>query len=219
MARARRGISRLSALRRVLIAIVVGLVVGAILAELVPWQAAALLGWNATAVCFLLWVWLTIGGLSPGETRDVAVREDPSAALADSIVLFAGVACLGAVAMVLIKAANSHGSEKAFLIAIGVASVAASWGALHTIFTLRYARIFYTGSAGGVQFNEKEPPDYIDFAYLALTIGLTFQVSDTDLTSKQMRRTALRHALLSYLFGAVIVALTINVVASLLSSN
>ena len=69
--------------------------------------------------------------------------------------LFAGVACLGAVAMVLIKAANSHGSEKAFLIAIGVGSVAASWGVLHTIFTLRYARIFYTGSAGGIQFQRE----------------------------------------------------------------
>jgi uncharacterized membrane protein len=72
---------------------------------------------------------------------------------------------------------------------------------------------------GGIAFNEKDPPDYVDFAYVALTIGLTFQVSDTDLSSKQMRRTALRHALLSYLFGAVIVALTINVVASLLSSG
>jgi uncharacterized membrane protein len=219
MVRAKRGPSHLSALRRVVIAIALGLVVGPLLSALVPWQAAGLLGWDATAVCFLLWVWLSIWGLSPSETREVAVREDPSVALADSVVLFAGVACLGAVALVLIKAGSSHGSEKALLIAVGVGSVAASWAALHTTFTLRYARIFYTGSVGGISFNEKEPPDYVDFAYVALTIGLTFQVSDTDLSSKVMRRTALRHALLSYLFGAVIVALTINVVASLLSNN
>src|SRR5579863_1941064 len=143
MVRAKDRISRLSALRRVLIALALGLVAGPLFSVLVPWQAAALLGWDATAVCFLLWVWLTIGGLSADETRDVAVREDPSVALADSVVLFAGVACLGAVAMVLIKAANSHGSEKALLIVLGVGSVAASWAALHTIFTLRYARIFY----------------------------------------------------------------------------
>jgi uncharacterized membrane protein len=212
-------VTHISALRRVLVAIVIGLVVGPLLALVTAWQAAALLGWDATVVCFLLWVWLSVWKLDPKKTREVAVREDPSAALADSVVLVAGVACLGAVALVLIKAGSSHGSEKAFLIAVGVASVAASWASLHTVFTLRYARIFYTGSAGGITFNEKEPPDYVDFAYVALTIGLTFQVSDTDLSSKQMRRTALRHALLSYLFGAVIVALTINVVASLLSNN
>ena len=70
---------------------------------------------------------------------------------------------------------------------------------------------------GAVDFNEKDPPAYLDFAYLAFTIGMTFQVSDTNLTTKAIRRIALRHALMSYLFGAVIVALMINVVASLLS--
>ena len=219
MARPRSRPTHVSALKRVIVAIILGLGVGSSLAVLVTWQAAALLGWDATALCFLVWVWLSIWPLDPKETRQVAVREDPSAALADSIVLFAGVACLGAVALALVKAGSSHGTEKAFLIAVGVASVAASWASLHTVFTLRYARIFYSGSAGGIAFNEKEPPDYVDFAYVALTIGLTFQVSDTDLSSKPMRRTALRHALLSYLFGAVIVALTINVVASLLSSS
>jgi uncharacterized membrane protein len=212
-------VSNISALRRVVVAIVIGLVVGPLFAVVTAWQAAALLGWDATAVCFLLWVWLSVWKLDPKQTRKVAAREDPSVALADSVILVAGVACLGAVALVLIKAGSSHGSEKAFLIAVGVASVAASWASLHTVFALRYARIFYTGSAGGISFNEDEPPDYVDFAYVALTIGLTFQVSDTNLSSKQMRRTALRQALLSYLFGAVIVALTINVVASLLSNN
>jgi uncharacterized membrane protein len=212
-------VSNVSALRRVVVAVVIGLVVGPLLAVVTVWQAAALLGWDATAACFLLWVWLSVWKLDPKQTRKVAVREDPSIALADSVILVAGVACLGAVALVLIKAGSSHGSEKAFLIAIGVASVAASWASLHTVFMLRYARIFYTGSAGGISFNEDEPPDYVDFAYVALTIGLTFQVSDTNLSSKRMRRTALRHALLSFLFGAVIVALTINVVASLLSSH
>lgn len=92
-----------------------------------------------------------------------------------------------------------------------------AWGVVHTIFTLRYGRIYYRGPDGGIDFNEKAAPDYGDFAYLAFTIGMTFQVSDTDLTSKAMRRTALRHALISYLFGAVIIGLIINVVASLLS--
>jgi uncharacterized membrane protein len=83
------------------------------------------------------------------------------------------------------------------------------------VFTLRYARTYYA-EGGGIDFNGDRPPDYRDFGYVAFTIGMTYQVSDTDLTSNSLRRTALRHALLSYLFGIVVVAITINVVAGLL---
>ena len=84
------------------------------------------------------------------------------------------------------------------------------------MFTLRYARTYYRQPVGGIDFNEEDPPTYLDFAYLALTIGMTFQVSDTNLTTKSIRRIALGHAMLSYLYGAVIIALVINVVSSLL---
>ena len=87
---------------------------------------------------------------------------------------------------------------------------------VQTVFTLRYARLYYGGFAGGIDFNEDDPPDYRDFSYLAVTIGMTYQVSDTNLGAKAIRRTATRHALLSYLFGTVVVAVMINVVASLL---
>ena len=80
----------------------------------------------------------------------------------------------------------------------------------------RYGDLYYGDVVGGIDFNEDDPPDYRDFGYLALTIGMTYQVSDTDLQNKIIRHTALRHALLSFVFGAVIVALTINSVASLL---
>ncbi len=206
----------LSAGRRLAVAVVAGLIGGPLAALAVPWQAAVLLGWDVTATIFLLWIWSTIGGRDATRTRQIAVREDPSVPVADTAIVVAGVACLGAVAFVLIKAGGSHGGAKALLIALGVVSVALSWASLHTIFTLRYARIYYTGPEGGIEFNEKDPPDYVDFAYMAYTIGMTFQVSDTDISSKPMRRAALRHALLSFVFGAVIVALTINVVASLL---
>ena len=80
---------------------------------------------------------------------------------------------------------------------------------------LRYARLYYEGEDGGVDFHQDGKPRYSDFAYLAFTIGMTFQVSDTELTAKVMRRTAIRHALLSYLFGAVIIATMINLIAGL----
>jgi hypothetical protein len=83
------------------------------------------------------------------------------------------------------------------------------------IFTLAYARLYYAEPRGGVNFNEETPPDYRDFAYLSFTIGMTFQVSDTNLETKEIRRTALRHALLSYAFGAGIIATTINLIATI----
>jgi uncharacterized membrane protein len=154
--------------------------------------------------------------MSAAECSEDAAREDPSVALADSVIVTASIAELASVGLILVKVASSHGAMKALLLTIGVLSVMLAWGAVHTMFTLRYGRIYYTGLDGGIDFNQKSPPDYADFAYLAFTIGMTFQVSDTDLTSKKMRRMALRHALISYLFGAVIIGLVINVVASLL---
>jgi uncharacterized membrane protein len=86
---------------------------------------------------------------------------------------------------------------------------------VHTTFTTRYARLYYTSGTKAVDFNEDESPCYRDFGYLAFTIGMTFQVSDTPLQTKEIRATALRHALLSYLFGVVVIATTINLVAGL----
>ena len=98
---------------------------------------------------------------------------------------------------------------------LSVGSVALARSVVHTMFTTRYARLYYTGAQGGISFNEDDPPKYSDFAYLAFTIGMTYQVSDTDLLTKTLRATALRHALPSYLFGVVIIATMINLVAGL----
>jgi uncharacterized membrane protein len=100
------------------------------------------------------------------------------------------------------------------LTGLGVISVVLAWVMVHTVFTLRYAHLYYSGN-GGIDFNEKDDPDYRDFAYLAFTIGMTYQVSDTDLQTKAIRRTALKQGLMSYLFGTTIIAMTINIVAGL----
>ena len=85
---------------------------------------------------------------------------------------------------------------------------------MHTVFALRYAHEYYTDPVGGIDFKTRdERPDYLDFAYVAFTVGMTFQVSDTDVQARRIRRTVLRHALLSYLFGAVILAVVVNVIA------
>ena len=92
-------------------------------------------------------------------------------------------------------------------------AVVLSWLIVHAVFTLHYAHLYFAEPVGGVDFPETPHPDYRDFAYLAFTIGMTYQVSDTALQDGEFRRTVLRHALLSFLFGAVIVAMTINVLA------
>jgi uncharacterized membrane protein len=87
-----------------------------------------------------------------------------------------------------------------------------SWGVVHTVYMLRYAHLYYNPPRGGIDFNGDEP-NYLDFAYLAFTLGMTYQVSDTDIQDQTIRRTVLAHTLLSYVFGTVIIAATINIVA------
>jgi uncharacterized membrane protein len=200
----------------VAVAASVGVAAGALTSVFTFWQAATLIGWDVGAVVLVGWIWWAVAMLNAEETKTHAGREDPSLRLTELIVLAAGVALLAAVGMALLRAGSATGATKAYLIALGVLSVALSWGLVHTVFALRYARSYYKRPVGGIDFNEDDPPTYLDFAYLALTIGMTFQVSDTNLTTKPIRRIALAHALLSYLFGAVIVALVINVVSSLL---
>ena len=92
-------------------------------------------------------------------------------------------------------------------------TVLLSWSLVHTLFALRYARLYYADGAGGIDFKNDDAPDYADFAYVAFTVGMTFQVSDTDIQLRGIRRTVLGHALLAYVFGTVIIAVTINVIA------
>ena len=127
-----------------------------------------------------------------------AKREDPSFDLADLVVLGAAIASLIAVGAVLAGAGRVTGNLKYLQAGFAVLSVFVSWTLIHSLFTLRYARLYYSGRAGGIDFNETGTPDYRDFAYLSFTIGMTFQVSDTNIQSKQIRRTALGHAWLSF---------------------
>ncbi|MEE6259739.1 DUF1345 domain-containing protein [Plantactinospora sonchi] len=194
---------------------VVGLCVGIPTTLLHSPVMGPLIGWDAAAVTYLIWAWLVLWPRTWQETAELAVREDPSRAVRDVVLLVAGLASLLAIGILLATDQSVRGVERDFHIGLGIVSVLLSWTVVHTVFTARYARLYYTGEDGGVDFHEAEPPKYTDFAYLSFTVGMTFQVADTDLTSKQVRATVLRHALLSYLFGAVIIAATINLLAGL----
>lgn len=151
-------------------------------------------------------------------TARIAGAEDASRTAAEAVLIGAGDASLLAVAFVLAQASHSHAPARGLLTALAFGSVALAWTSVHTVYVLRYARLYYSPPEGGIDFHG-EAPAYLDFAYLALTIGMTFQVSDTDLTHKPIRRSALHHALLSYVFGTVIVAITVSSVGALLGNS
>ncbi|HEY3869443.1 MAG TPA: DUF1345 domain-containing protein [Actinocrinis sp.] len=195
--------------------LVAALVAGAVSGVLGAGRAAPLIGWDVLAVVFCGWVWSTVWNLDARATEGHAQRENPGRALTDLVVLGAAVASLTAVGVVLFGAGGEPGAAKYLQAALALASVFVTWTLVHTVFTLTYARLYYSGRPGGIDFNESEPPQYSDFAYLAFTIGMTFQVSDTDIQTKQIRRTALRHAWISFPFGAVIIATSINLVSGL----
>jgi len=204
-----------SARRRVLTSALAGVCVGATAAFVLPWELAPLVGWDVAALVYVSWIWFVVWKMDPQDTADHALREDPTRAAADLMLVIAAVVSLVAVGFVLLRAPSAHGPSSALQIAFGVASVVSSWAVVHTVYALRYARLYHTGG-GGVDFHQSAPPAYSDFAYLAFTVGTTFQVSDTEVNNREFRATILRHSLLSYLFGTVIVALTINVVAGLI---
>jgi uncharacterized membrane protein len=180
-----------------------------------PWPVAALVGWDVAAAFYLARLWLLLWRLDPGGTKAVALADDPGRAVADLVLTAASVASLVAVALVVVRAGNSSGGEAIGLAGFGLASVFASWAVVHATYTLRYARLYYGDVPGGVDFNTTEPPQYSDFAYLSFSVGMTFQVSDTSLETKEFRATVLRQSLLSYFFGAVVIGATINLVAGL----
>jgi uncharacterized membrane protein len=200
---------------RLTVTVLVGVLVGGITAMLGGWRIAIDLGWVAAASVYLLWTWIVIGSKDADATARAATRQNPHRSTGDVLLLVASVASLVAVVGVLAGAKDTSPGVKDALALLALVSVALSWLLVHTLFTLRYAELYYTGPDGGVSFNEDERPRYVEFAYLAFTVGMTFQVSDTDITQGAMRATVLRHALLSYLFGAVVLASTVNLLAGL----
>jgi uncharacterized membrane protein len=195
---------------------IVGVAAGAAFGVLRSPALGPIVGWDVASLTYLIWTWMVLWPMDPRRTARLAVREDPNRALRDLLLLGACLVSLIAVGFVLVGAHTLGGGWRELHAGIGIVSVVLSWAIVHTVFTARYARLYYTGPDGGINFNQPGPPRYSDFAYVSFTIGMTFQVSDTNLTSHRIRPAVLRHALLSYLFGAVIIAATINLLAGLI---
>jgi uncharacterized membrane protein len=200
---------------RIARAAAVGAVAAIIVAIVSPWWLIPLTGWDVTALVFLCGIAYRLAPLNATDTAALAQREDPSRPTADLLLIGASLVSLLAVGLVLVRASREQSLDKGLLVGASVLSIVLAWSIVHTVYALRYARLYYRGKPGGIHFSGDDPPVYSDFAYLSLTIGMTFQVSDTTLQTKEVRRMALRHALLSYVFGTLIIATTVNLVAGL----
>jgi len=197
---------------RLAVAVIAGVLAAALTIVFANWPYAPAVGWDATAIVFTGWVWRAIWPLSAQGTAAHATAEDPNRATGDTLMLSASIASLAAVGLVLMYAHSGASRDRVLLVGLSLVSLAVSWLTVHTIYTLRYASLYYGQPEGGIDFNQQEPPSYQDFAYVALTLGMTFQVSDTSLQSSAMRSAVLRHALVSYLFGSIILATAINLI-------
>ena len=203
--------------RRLAISAFVGGSVGASIAPFVVWELAILVTWDMTAIIFVAWTWLVVGPMDADRTRDFATREDGSRASTRVMLTIASTASLIGVLVALVEASKESGVAKLMFTATGLATVVGSWALVHTLYALRYAHLYYSDQPGGIDFkNDAQSPAYLDFAYVAFSVGMTFQVSDTDVQSAVIRRTVLKQALLAYLFGTIIVASAINIIAGLL---
>jgi uncharacterized membrane protein len=205
-------------MRRLAVGTAIGLVAWLVLWLFASWQVAVLGGWDAAALTFLGSVLPIILRADSTQTEHLALVEDETRDTARLLVLFASGASLVAVAFALGLATHEHGVQRGLLITVAMLTVVVSWTVVNCVFTLRYAHLYYSPPRDGIDFGvaADEEPDYRDFGYLAFTIGMTYQVSDTALHDRRIRRVVLLHAFLSYLFGVVIVATGVNVVAGLL---
>ena len=178
--------------------------------------------WDAFALSVLAFSWLAILTTPQKEIRVQVRRQDVAGTWIFLFVI--GTACAGLFAVVFLFHSNKTTPQPhlPWHIALSLLAVISSWAVVHTVFGLHYAHIFYGDSddpkrhAGGLEFPGESAPDYLDFAYFSFVIGMTFQVSDVQITSRGLRKMALAHGVLSFAFNTIILALTINTVSSLI---
>jgi uncharacterized membrane protein len=215
-------IHKIPAHARLWIALFVALLVF-LLAQKTPPAIQFILAWSSFSFSILLFLWTNIVTATPNEVRIIAEKQDSSRVIIFAFVLFASLISLFAVIFLLRILPDTKQAGYRYHIGFSIISVILSWLLIHTIFAIRYAHLYYlakknpgTNPTGGLLFTTNDAPDYFDFAYFSFVIGMTFQVSDIQITSRHIRRIVLGHALLSFIYNTVILALTINIIFGLI---
>ncbi|MEO7885581.1 MAG: DUF1345 domain-containing protein [Polaromonas sp.] len=202
-----------------------GLAAGVITAALplpLDWQFRGLLGWCVGIGVYLLLAWWLCVRFDAKRTRERAQAQDEPSVVLFLLMLLAILACVAAITVMMQQSRGLSGMERALHIMLSVAALGASWLFMQTIYAFRYAHRYYyeekrkEPDGPGLQFPGGLDPDYFDFLYYAHVVGMTSQVSDVQVTSREMRRLTLVHSVLSFGFNMLILALSINVVAGVL---
>lgn len=202
-------------------AIPLGLLVWSVLRDHMNWLYATAFGGITAGVAYLTVTFATVPWTDAGQTERHATTHTGCSRLSTELLLvFVCLLSIGGVFHLLV-ASRQEGSEKPIAAGIGVACILVAWATVHTIFSLRYAHEYYRDTTAGddptgrpIQF-DGDKPAYLDFFYTGLTVGMAYAVSDTGLRTRRLRGTALLHALLSYLFGVVVLGSAVNLVVSL----
>lgn len=203
-----------SALARLATSVVVGVVVGLLVSLLLNFPLGVLSGFAAMAAVFVLTGVVVLWPMTADSTRHNARREDFQPLIEELLVVAAALASLVGIVILLTLGDSSIRNSAA---AIGLFGVFMTWAMLHMMYSARYAYLYYQEPVGGIDFNSDDQPSYRDFLYFSYNLGMTYQVSDTDVSSTAIRSVVLRHTLLSYIFGTVILAATINFVAGIVT--
>jgi uncharacterized membrane protein len=200
---------------RLMGAIVFGIAVAVLLPSYWSPTTRSLVGWDAGVAAYLLLVYILIARCDTEKIRSHAAREDEGRMGILVLTVFAALASLGAI-VVELHGTGEH-TRAGFELALATTTIVLSWVFIHTIFALHYAHDYY-GESGvkqsGLNFPGDEPPDYLDFVYFSLVIGMTSQVSDVAVASRAIRRTVIAHGVVSFFFNVALLALMVNIAAS-----
>jgi len=203
---------------RLFIAAAVGLIAIAILFAITDWRAATrlLVGWDIGVTLYLVLATVLVSRSDVHRLKRRAANQDEGNLAMLFLVVAAAIASLGAIFAELGTQAGQ--SRQPGQLILATATVVLSWAFIHSIYALHYAHEYYgegrDRQIGGMSFPDDNEPDYWDFAYFAFTIGMCAQVSDVTVSSKSIRRTVLTHSIVSFLFNAALLALTVNIAAS-----
>ncbi|WP_406209667.1 DUF1345 domain-containing protein [Kitasatospora sp. NBC_01560] len=204
----------LSAVPRLVWASLVGAVTGAAVGLPAGAPLGILAGIAAAETVFVVAGWLVLWPMDAASTRRNVGREEFRPVVEELAVVAAALCGLVGIVLLLLVGRSDQGPVAA---ATALCGVFMAWAALHLMYATRYAYIYYLPPGGGIDFNTEDPPRYSDFLYFSYNLGMTYQVSDTSVSTSAIRAVTLRHCLLSYLFGASILATTINLVTGIVT--
>jgi uncharacterized membrane protein len=207
---------RILSARRALVCVGVGAVAGITTAVAVSPALAPLAGWCTAGVIALVWVWRICWRQDPAGTERVA-REESASRVTDSAIITACIASIAAVVVALIQSSNHNGEPTSVaLVILGVLGTIVAWALVNTVYALKYARMYFLDHRNdGFDVKHETQPTYSDFAYFAFTVGMSYASPEVEPSNSEIRRKALLHALLSYFFGTVLIAVSINLVTNL----